>query len=69
MNSVPQLSYASYFDDPVKRTVVRFDERLSGQPRLQNMYETYRRDLADQPFFDAAISLLKLNVQFGFFLL
>ena len=64
MNSVPQLSYASYFDDPVKRTVVRFVERLSGQPRLQNMYETYRRDLADQPFFDAAISLLKLNVQY-----
>ncbi|MEL6322978.1 MAG: lysophospholipid acyltransferase family protein [Pseudomonadota bacterium] len=60
------LSYAAYFDDPVKRRFVRMVERLSGQPRLKKLYDHYRADLAhDVPFFEAAIRLLDLDVRFS----
>lgn len=62
MELIPQLSYADYFDRPFKRRVVRLIERLSGQPDLQKIYETYRRDRADQPFFASAVELLGLQV-------
>ena len=62
----PELSYASYFEDPVKRHLVRMVERFSGQPRLKKLYEHYRDHLAnDVPFFEAAIRLLNLDVQFS----
>ena len=62
----PELSYASYFEDPVKRRLVRAVERLSGQPRLKKLYQHYRDHLAnDVPFFEAAIRLLDLDVQFS----
>ena len=62
----PDLSYAAYFDDPLKKRLVRAVERLSGQPRIKRLYDQYRADLADNvPFFDAAIRLLDLDVQFS----
>lgn len=64
MDLIPQLSYADYFDRPFKRRVVRLIERLFGQPELQKVYETYRRERQDQPFFASAIELLELNVLF-----
>lgn len=64
MGDVPALSYAAYFEHPLKRRFVRTVERLSGQGELQRLYETYRRDLADEPFFAAAVKLLQLDVQF-----
>ena len=65
-DSQPDLSYAAYFDDPLKKRLVRAVERLSGQPRIKRLYEQYRADLADNvPFFDAAIRLLDLDVQFS----
>ena len=64
-SSVPQLSYANYFENPVKRSFVRAVERLSGQRKLQKLYETYRADLAHEPFFSAAVKLLRLNVEFN----
>lgn len=65
MTEIPQLSYAPYFDHPVKRKLVRAIEKVSGQPRLQKLYETYRSDLATEPFFSAAVKLLELDVQFN----
>ncbi len=63
MTDAPKLSYAAYFDHPLKRGMVRAIEKLSGQPRLQRLYEQYRADLADEPFFAAAVKLLDLDVQ------
>lgn len=61
-----ELSYASYFEDPVKRRMIRAVERLSGQPRIRMLYEHYRANLSDDvPFFEAAIKLLDLDVQFS----
>lgn len=65
MEAAPKLSYAAYFDHPLKRGVVRTIERLSGQPYLQRLYETYRDSLADEPFFAAAVKLLNLDVEFS----
>lgn len=65
MGDSPKLSYAAYFDHPLKRRMVRTIERLSGQPYLQKLYETYRANLADEPFFAAAIKLLDLDVEFS----
>ncbi|MFN4224859.1 MAG: lysophospholipid acyltransferase family protein [Hyphomonas sp.] len=63
---VPELSYASYFDDPLKRAFVRAVERASGQPKLAKLYAHYRQHLAqDVPFFEAAIRLLDLDVSFS----
>ena len=45
--------------------MVRTIERLSGQPYLQRLYETYRASLTDEPFFAAAIKLLNLDVVFS----
>lgn len=60
------LSYAAYFADPLKRRLVRAVERLSGQPKIQQLYDHYRADLSrDVPFFEAAIRLLDLDVQFS----
>ena len=63
MEEAPQLSYAAYFDHPLKRGMVRTIERLSGQPYLQRLYETYRESLTDEPFFAAAVKLLNLDVE------
>lgn len=61
----PSLSYAAYFDHPIKKRLVRAVERLSGQPRIQKLYERYRAELADEePFFAAAVKLLDLRVEF-----
>lgn len=65
MEEAPQLSYAAYFDHPLKRGMVRTIERLSGQPYLQRLYETYRESLTDEPFFAAAVKLLNLDVEFS----
>lgn len=64
--AAPDLSYASYFDDPVKRRMIRAVERLSGQPKIKRLYQHYREHLAqDVPFFDAAMRLLELDVRFS----
>lgn len=65
MNDAPLLSYAPYFEHPVKRKLVHAIERLSGQRKLQRLYETYRRDLSNEPFFAAAVKLLELDVHFN----
>ena len=59
-DSEPELSYAAYFEDPLKRRLVRAVERLSGQPKIKQLYDHYRADLSrDVPFFEAAIRLLE----------
>ncbi len=61
-----ELSYAAYFDDPVKRRLVRAVEQISGQPQIRKLYQHYRDHLAhDVPFFEAAMRLLDLDVQFS----
>jgi len=63
---VPDLSYASYFSHPVQRAVVRAVEKATGQPKIKQLYDHYREHLAnDMPFFEAAIRLLELDVQFN----
>jgi putative hemolysin len=63
---VPELSYAAYFDDPLKRRLVRAVERLSGQPKIKALYDHYRTHLArDVPFFEAAVRLLDIDVRFS----
>lgn len=65
-DAAPDLSYASYFDDPVKRRFIRTVEKLSGQPKIKELYDYYRNHLStDVPFFEAAMRLLDLDVQFS----
>ena len=66
VEAVPELSYAAYFGDPLKRRLVQAVERMSGQPKIKQLYDHYRADLSrDVPFFEAAIRLLDLDVQFS----
>lgn len=61
---IPQLSYAEGFANPFKRGLVRLIESLSGQPKLQRLYEAYRTDPGDEAFFSAAVRLLELDVKY-----
>ena len=62
----PDLSYASYFEDPVKRRFIRAVEKLSGQPKIKKLYDHYRAHMASNvPFFDASMQLLDLDVKFS----
>ncbi|MEL7130280.1 MAG: lysophospholipid acyltransferase family protein [Pseudomonadota bacterium] len=66
MDAAPDLSYASYFEHPVQRRFIRAVERMSGQPRIKKLYDHYREHLAqDVPFFEAAMRLLDLDIQFS----
>lgn len=63
MEETPKLSVAEYFEHPVKRKIVRLVEKVTGQPKLQKLYERYRADLKHEPFFAAAVKLLELDVE------
>ncbi|WP_213270180.1 lysophospholipid acyltransferase family protein [Hyphomonas sp.] len=61
--AAPELSYAAYFHDPLKRALVRGVERATGQPKLARLYDRYRAgELGETGFFEAAIRLLDLTV-------
>lgn len=63
--AAPDLSYAAYFHDPLKRALVRAVERATGQPKLRRLYDRYRTgELGETGFFEAAIRLLELDVRF-----
>lgn len=63
--AAPDLSYAAYFNDPLKRLLVRAVERATGQPKLARLYERYRAgELGETGFFEAAIRLLELTLLF-----
>lgn len=63
--AAPELSYAAYFHDPLKRMLVRAVERATGQPKLRRLYERYRAgELGEAGFFEAAIRLLELDIRF-----
>jgi putative hemolysin len=63
--AAPDLSYAAYFHDPLKRALVRAVERATGQLKLRRLYERYRAgELGEAGFFEAAIRLLELDVRF-----
>lgn len=63
--AAPDLSYAAYFPDPMKRALVRAVERATGQPKLKRLYERYRAGaLGEAGFFEAAIRLLELDIRF-----
>ncbi|MEL6258135.1 MAG: lysophospholipid acyltransferase family protein [Pseudomonadota bacterium] len=59
------FSYATYFDHPVKRSIVRVLETISGQPKMKKLYLRYREELSHrETFWDAAVRLLKLDVRY-----
>ncbi|MEO0983687.1 MAG: lysophospholipid acyltransferase family protein [Pseudomonadota bacterium] len=59
------FSYAAYFAHPVKRSLVRAVEKVSGQPKMKKLYLRYRDELSEQEnFWDAAVKLLKLDVRY-----
>lgn len=62
---VPTVSYCNT-DDPLhRRVLIRAVEVLSGQPRLQRMYDEYLRTTPDNDdFFRSAIDRLRLSVLF-----
>lgn len=61
----PEVSYCNP-DDPVFRQImIRAIERLTGQPRLQRMYDDYRRlRREDDDFWQSAIEWLRLTIRY-----
>ena len=60
-----EFSYAAPEDPPFKRFVIHAVERLTGQPYLRWLYESYREHpVAGESFWDATVRLLELKVSY-----
>jgi putative hemolysin len=60
------FSYAAPDDPRLKRIVIRAIERMSGQPYLKHLYETNKKSpIPGENFWDAAIRLLELNIDYN----
>lgn len=60
-----RFSYADTFSSPLRRSIVRTIERLSGQRKLKRLYDSYRASpRPDESFWEAAVRHLRINVRF-----
>mgnify|MGYP003133404206 FL=1 len=61
----PVVSYCNPDDSLTRQLLIRCVELLSGQPRLQRMYDDYcRRNRDTDNFWHSAVDYLKLSVNF-----
>lgn len=61
----PVVSYCNPEDTLTRQVLIRFVELVSGQPRLQRMYDDYcRKHLGKDDFWHSAVDYLKLSVTF-----
>src|SRR5262245_28169060 len=57
------FSYSRPEHHVIRRSVIQAIESLSGQPRLKALYDAWRREDRAEPFFDAAVRLMGVNVK------
>ena len=59
------FSYATPDDPPIKRSLIRIVEKVSGQPKLKKLYlENQRAPRPSESFWQAAVRSLDLDVRF-----
>lgn len=59
------FSYASASDPPLKRSLIRLIEKVTGQPKLRRMYiDNQRFPRPDETFWEAAVRSLALDVRY-----
>ena len=56
------FSYAAADDPLPRRLFIRLVERMTGQPRLRRLYESYRSEAANTDFWTEAVRRLKLEL-------
>ncbi len=62
---LPKITYASPEDPLIKTFLIRSIERLSGQPKIERMYDHVLNDRAeDMSFWEAALEQLQLHVEY-----
>ena len=60
-----RFSYSTADQSVIQRAVIQTIEKIGGQRKLKKLYFQHQKSVADgENFFDAAIRLLKLNVQY-----
>lgn len=60
-----QFTYATQVNSKPQRALIRTLELLGGQPKLRKLYlQNERQPRTDETFFDAAVRLLQLDVNF-----
>ena len=60
------FSYATASDPPIRRALIRFVEKATGQPKLKRIYLQNQRFPRDgETFWEAAVRSLELNVRYG----
>ena len=60
------FSYAAPSDPYLKRIVIGTIERMTGQPYLKHLYDSYRNaPIAGENFWDACIRHLELNIDYN----
>ncbi|MEM8813970.1 MAG: lysophospholipid acyltransferase family protein [Pseudomonadota bacterium] len=61
----PEVSYCQPDDPLIRQLFVRAIERLTGQPRLQRIYDEYNRTRGpDDNFWQSAVSWLQLKIRY-----
>lgn len=65
MRAAPEVSYINPNDPLPRRSLMRVVELLTGQPKLQRLYDRYKRTrAADDNFWESAVNHLKIYVDF-----
>ena len=61
----PEVSYCNPTDPLMRRALVRLVEYMTGQPKLQRIYDAYKASSgAEEDFWASAVEWLKLSVLF-----
>lgn len=62
---MPKITYATPDDPLIKTLLIRSIERLSGQPRIERMYDNVLNDREENmSFWEAALEQLQLHVEY-----
>ncbi|MCR9254470.1 MAG: lysophospholipid acyltransferase family protein [Alphaproteobacteria bacterium] len=65
MKPLPEVTYAKPQDPLLRKAMIRGVEVLTGQPKLQRLYDDYKRTRSnDDDFWASAVSRLQLNVNY-----
>lgn len=65
MRKIPEVSYINPADPVWRRVLIRVVELMTGQPKLQRLYDDYKRTRTeDDNFWESAINYLNVEINF-----
>ena len=66
MKKIPEVSYVNPTDPLWRRLLMRFVELITGQPKLQRLYDDYKRTHSDDDnFWESAVEFLNVEINYS----